>query len=126
MINEDNGSSETRSVVRSGPSRRSVLATGAAATALSGFPYISRGLGAQSLKFWQFYAPGGGVATQDKWFEDVAKGWNDTHDVKVELVYVPNNAYMDGTKLPTAFASGAGPSAPEISFVTTMAACCST
>ena len=41
--------------------------------------------------------------------EDVVKGWNDSHDVKVELVYVPNNAYMDGTKLPTAFASGAGP-----------------
>ena len=109
MINEDNGSSETRSVVRSGPSRRSVLATGAAATALSGFPYISRARAAQTLKFWQFYAPGGGVATQDKWFEEVVKGWNDTHDVKVELVYVPNNAYMDGTKLPTAFASGAGP-----------------
>src|ERR1700758_4043353 len=109
MINEENGSSETRSVVRSRPSRRSVLTTGAAATALSGFPYISRALAAQTLKFWQFYAPGGGVATQDKWFEDVVKGWNDTHDVKVELVYVPNNAYMDGTKLPTAFASGAGP-----------------
>ena len=57
MINEDNGSSETRSVVRSGPSRRSVLATGAAATALSGFPYISRARAAQTLKFWQFYAP---------------------------------------------------------------------
>src|SRR5579863_4457254 len=92
MINQDNGSSETRSVLRSGPSRRSVLATGAAATALSGFPYISRARAAQTLKFWQFYAPGGGVATQDKWFEDVVKGWNDTHDVKVELVYVPNNA----------------------------------
>ena len=86
-----------------------MLATGAAATALSGFPYISCGCAAQALKFWQFYAPGGGVATQDKWFEDVVKGWNATHDVKVELVYVPNNAYMDGTKLPTAFASGAGP-----------------
>ena len=35
--------------------------------------------------------------------------WNDSHDVKVELVYVPNNEYMDGTKLPTAFASGEGP-----------------
>jgi len=27
----------------------------------------------QTLKFWQFYAPGGGVATQDKWYEDVVK-----------------------------------------------------
>src|SRR5579863_7881398 len=109
MINQDNGSSETRSVLRSGPSRRSVLATGAAATALSGFPYISRARAAQTLKFWQFYAPGGGVATQDKWFEAVVKGWNDSHEVKVELVYVPKHAYMDGTKLPTAFASGSGP-----------------
>jgi multiple sugar transport system substrate-binding protein len=94
---------------RRGPTRRGVLATGVAAAAISGFPYVSRGFAAQTLKFWQFYAPGGGVATQDKWFQDVVKGWNDGHDVKVELVYVPNNAYMDGTKLPTAFASGAGP-----------------
>ena len=82
---------------------------GVAATAISGFPFISRGYAAQTLKFWQFYGPGGGVASQDKWYQDVVKGWNDSHDVKVELVYVPNNAYMDGTKLPTAFASGAGP-----------------
>ena len=27
--------------------------------------------------------------------------------MKIQLVYVPNSAYMDGTKLPTAFASGA-------------------
>ena len=38
-----------------------------------------------------------------------SRGGTTRHDVKVELVYVPNNAYMDGTKLPTAFASGAGP-----------------
>ena len=92
-----------------GLNRREVFAAGAAAAAVTGFPYISRGYAAQTLKFWQFYAPGGGVPSQDKWFEDVVKSWNDSHDVKVELVYVPNNAYMDGTKLPTAFASGAGP-----------------
>jgi len=101
--------SNSRSRPRRGLTRRSVLATGAAAAAISGFPYVSRGFAAQTLKFWQFYSPGGGVATQDKWYQDVVKGWNDGHDVKVELVYVPNNAYMDGTKLPTAFASGAGP-----------------
>jgi multiple sugar transport system substrate-binding protein len=91
------------------PTRRGVLAGGVGAAAIAGFPFVSRGLAAQTLKFWQFYAPGGGVATQDKWFQDVAKDWNDSHDVKIELVYVPNNAYMDGTKLPTAFASNAGP-----------------
>jgi multiple sugar transport system substrate-binding protein len=101
--------SNSRLRPRRGLTRRSVLATGAAAATISGFPYVSRGFAAQTLKFWQFYAPGGGVATQDKWYQDVVKGWNDGHDVKVELVYVPNNAYMDGTKLPTAFASGAGP-----------------
>ncbi len=101
--------SHSRLRPRRGLTRRSVLATAAAAAAISGFPYVSRGFAAQTLKFWQFYAPGGGVATQDKWYQDVVKGWNDGHDVKVELVYVPNNAYMDGTKLPTAFASGAGP-----------------
>ena len=120
------GSSRTRSVVRSGPSRRSALATGAAAAALYGFPYMSRASAAQSLKFWQIYAPGRDGAA--KWFEDVAKGWNDTHDVKVELVYVPSNAYMEGSKLPTAFASGGGRTSPSsvkgISSATIMAACC--
>jgi multiple sugar transport system substrate-binding protein len=73
-------------------SRRAVLAGGVVTAAITGFPYISRGFAAQTLKFWQFYGPGGGVATQDKWFVDVAKSWNDSHEVKVELVYVPNNA----------------------------------
>ena len=92
------------------PTRRSALkALAAAAPLAAGFPYISKGVAAQTLKFWQFYGPGGGVATQSKWFEDVVASWNASHDQKIELVYVPNNAYMDGTKLPTAFASGAGP-----------------
>jgi multiple sugar transport system substrate-binding protein len=108
MVEEAKGSNSLLRP-RRGPSRRSVLAAGAAAAAISGFPYVSRGLAAQTLKFWQFYGPGGGVATQDKWYQDVVKGWNDSRDVKVELVYVPKNAYMDGTKLPTAFASGSGP-----------------
>jgi multiple sugar transport system substrate-binding protein len=99
---------ETRSV-RRGLSRREVLTAGVAAAAVTGFPYVSRGYAAQTLKFWQFYSPNGGVVSQDKWYADVVKAWNDTHDVKVELVFVPNNAYMDGTKLPTAFAAGAGP-----------------
>jgi hypothetical protein len=41
------------------PSRRAVLAGAAAATAISGFPFVSLGYAAQTLKFWQFYAPGG-------------------------------------------------------------------
>ena len=92
--------------------RRSILAAGTALVggSLLPMPYLSRVRAQEGpLKFWQFYAPGGGVPGQSKWFEDTVKGWNDSQEVKVELVYVPNIAYMDGTKLPTAFASGDGP-----------------
>jgi multiple sugar transport system substrate-binding protein len=110
MVDQKGEKLTNASPVRTSPNRRQVMAAGGAVAAtLSGFPYIGRARAAQTLKFWQFYGPGGGVATQSKWFEDTVKAWNDTHDVKIELVYVPNNAYMDGTKLPTAFASGAGP-----------------
>jgi multiple sugar transport system substrate-binding protein len=37
------------------------------------------------------------------------KAWNATHDVKVELQFVPIQDYIRGSKLPTAFASGQGP-----------------
>jgi len=94
-----------------GLTRRGVLSAGAAAlggSALSSFPYISRARAAgEPLKFWQFYAPGGPVASQAKWFEDMVTSWNDKNDVKVQLEYITD--YMDGTKLPTAFASGQGP-----------------
>jgi len=94
-------------------SRRELLATGAVAggaALFSSFPYISRARAAgETLKFWQFYSPGGAEPSQDKWFQDAVKGWNDKNDVKVDLVYVPNQEYMSGTKLPTAFASGEGP-----------------
>ena len=107
---ENQSPSRPREVSARGPSRRHVLAAGVAAAAVTGFPYVSRGYAAQTLKFWQFYAPGGGVATQDKWYRGRRQGLERQRtSVKVELVYVPNNAYMDGTKLPTAFASGAGP-----------------
>ncbi len=49
------------------------------------------------------------VGTQSKWFEDCVKGWNATHDVKVELHFVPAPDYIRGSKLQTAFASGQGP-----------------
>ncbi len=99
-------------------SRRSLIKAGAGIAGgmglfgASALPLISpRSAAAQgdTLKFWQFYAPGGQVATQTKWFEDCIAGWNAANDKQVELVYVPNTDYMDGTKLPTAFASGEGP-----------------
>src|SRR6201987_6452490 len=63
----------------------------------------------KSISFWQFYGPGGGSKMQDQWFQDMVKSWNSSHDVKVELLYVPNQEYMNGSKLQTAFASGQGP-----------------
>src|SRR5699024_6129044 len=58
---------------------------------------------------WQFYGPGGEVESQSKWFEDMVDSWNDQNDVQIELVYVPNADYVNGSKLSTAFASGEGP-----------------
>ncbi|WP_027166912.1 sugar ABC transporter substrate-binding protein [Mesorhizobium sp. WSM3224] len=100
------------SPAKSGLTRRRVLQGGAAlAGGIAGLPFINRIARAQgaALKFWQFYAPGGDVKPQVKWFEDMVAGWNASHDVKVELEYVTNSEYMNGSKLSTAFASGEGP-----------------
>ena len=83
------------STIRRGVSRRTVLAAGGAALAsgtISGFPFVNsvaRASGAP-LTFWQFYAPGGPVPSQVEWFERTIADWNDSHDQKIELEYVPN------------------------------------
>ena len=90
--------------------RRHLLSGTAVAAAL--LPFLSKGrtqAASAPLSFWQFYAPGGEVRSQAAWFEATVKAWNDTHDAKIELIYVPNSDYMNGAKLSTAFASGAGP-----------------
>jgi len=97
-----------------GLNRRNVLIGGAALAAggIGGFPFINRmAVRAQDapLQFWQFYAPGGQVAPQVEWFEKTIADWNDSHEQKIELVYVPNSEYINGTKLATSFASGTGP-----------------
>ena len=99
-----------------GITRRELLKTGgkvAAAAAMSSVfsPFFIQSARAatKTLSFWQFYAPNGISNLQSKWFVDCVAAWNATHDVKVELQYVPNNDYMNGTKLQTAFASGHGP-----------------
>jgi hypothetical protein len=58
-----------------------------------------------------FNKPGTGKSGLSMAFkrEDCVKGWNATHDVKVELQYVPVQDYIGGSKLQTAFASGQGP-----------------
>ena len=99
-----------------GINRRELLKRGgkvAAAAAISSVfsPFVFTGKAAptKTLSFWQFYAPARQVGTQSKWFEDCVKGWNATHDVKVELQYVPVQDYIGGSKLQTAFAAGQGP-----------------
>src|SRR5687767_7838888 len=90
-----------------GLSRRSLIKAGAGAAGglglfgPSALPLISpRSATAQDapLTFWQFYAPGGQVDTQTAWFEECVAGWNAENDQQVELVFVPNSDYMDGTK----------------------------
>jgi len=97
-----------RRLLRSG----AVFAAGALAGGVTGFPFIGRmAVRAQEapLKFWQFYAPGGPVASQVSWFEKTIADWNAGHAQKIELEFVPNSEYMHGPKLATAFASGQGP-----------------
>ena len=93
--------------------RRQVLKTGAAASSALAMPYwFSRRTSArqaQSLRFMQFYSPGGDVSTQDQWFQDCVAAWNDANEVQVELAYVPVSEYVSGSQLATAFASGQGP-----------------
>ena len=97
-----------------GISRRELLKRGgkvaaAAAVSLVFSPFVFTGKAAatKTLSFWQFYAPARGNLS--KWFEDCVKGWNATHDVKVELQLVPAQEYIGGSKLQTAFAAGQGP-----------------
>jgi multiple sugar transport system substrate-binding protein len=86
-----------------------VAAVAAVSSVFSPFFIHSARAATKTLSFWQFYAPNGISNLQSKWFVDCVAAWNATHDVKVELQYVPNNDYMNGTKLQTAFASGHGP-----------------
>jgi multiple sugar transport system substrate-binding protein len=99
-----------------GISRRELLKRGgkvAAAAAVSSVfsPFVITGKAAATttLSFWQFFAPARQLSIPSKWFEDCVKGWNATHDVKVELQYVPAQEYLGGSKLQTAFAAGQGP-----------------
>ena len=87
--------------------RRRVVAAAGAATLAA--PFVARGAEARPLVFWQFYAPGGQVPSQAAWFEKVVADWNGANDVKIKLQYVPNDQYMNGSKLQTSFASGEGP-----------------
>src|ERR1700757_5342240 len=86
-----------------------VAVVAAVSSLFSPFNIYVKGATPKTISFWQFYGPGGGSKMQDQWFQDMVNSWNSSHDVKVELLYVPNQEYMNGSKLQTAFASGQGP-----------------
>jgi multiple sugar transport system substrate-binding protein len=87
-----------------------VAAAAAVSSVFSPFVFTGKAAATKTLSFWQFYAPSRQVLTnQSKWFEDCVKGWNTTHDVKVNLEFVPVQDYIGGAKVQTAFASGQGP-----------------
>ena len=66
-----------------------VAAVAAVSSVFSPFVFTGKAAATKTLSFWQFYAPVRALSTQSKWFEDCVKGWNATHDVKVELHFVP-------------------------------------
>jgi multiple sugar transport system substrate-binding protein len=101
-----------------GISRRQFLARGAAFTFAAavtgpGLTVLSScgggGSASGALKFWQFYAPGGDVPAQSKWFENTVDAWNKKNETQIKLEYIPVTEYLSGSKLQTAFSSGEGP-----------------
>ncbi len=92
------------------PTRRRFLAGAGAAALLTG---CGAGSSGRELRFWNFYAPQHGpdpaANRQSAWFAKTVAAWNATHDVKVRLQFMPLSDYLNGAKLPTAFAAGEGP-----------------
>lgn len=65
--------------------------------------------GADTISLWNFHGPDPAESAVSDWIQELAADWNAEHDVQVELRYIPNQEYMDGTTLQTAFTSGEGP-----------------
>lgn len=92
-------------------SRRRLLEYGAA-VAGAGFACTDRqrsSVSETTLRFLQFYAPGGEVAGQAQWFVDMVDQWNASNPRQIELEYVPVSEYLNGIKLAVSFASGQAP-----------------
>jgi multiple sugar transport system substrate-binding protein len=103
---------------RQAPSRRRFLTTVAGAGAAAVSPALLTGCGTAQAKggrmqFWNFYgpqrSPDPAVNAQSKWFVDTVAKWNATHKARIELVYLPQPTYLNGFKVPSAFATGDGP-----------------
>src|SRR5699024_3826938 len=56
-----------------------------------------------------FYGDDGTDSPQSTWWVDLVKKWNENNDQQVELRYLTNATYLDGTTLQTAFTAGEGP-----------------
>ncbi|RFU82297.1 sugar ABC transporter substrate-binding protein [Streptomyces triticagri] len=101
------------------PTRRRFLGAAAGAAAAAASTPLLSGCGGSAkadgkrLTFWNFYGPqknpDPAVNAQAKWFTDLVAEWNATHEVKVDLVFVPTGDYTNGFKVPSAFATGSGP-----------------
>ncbi|WP_419995980.1 ABC transporter substrate-binding protein [Streptomyces boninensis] len=119
MLQHGKGAGVGVAAASSPPSRRrfiggaaGVAAAAAAVPLLSGCGGSANASG-KKLTFWNFYAPqkspDPAVNAQAKWVTDLVKEWNDTHEVKIELIFVPGQEYNAGYKLPSSFAAGNGP-----------------
>lgn len=102
----------TNTNMPAGWSRRSILKGGAAlgAAGAVNLPLLGQAFGqdANTLKFWQFYAPDGQQPQSAiDWWNKMAADWNAQSDTKVQLENIVD--YMQGNTLQTAFASGQGP-----------------
>jgi multiple sugar transport system substrate-binding protein len=87
-------------------------AAGGASSVLAACASGSSAGGSGPLSFWNFYGPTaakGTVPAQSDWFVKTAKDWNASHKTQVQLQYIPNPVYINGSKLQTAFAAGTGP-----------------
>ncbi|WHX17258.1 sugar ABC transporter substrate-binding protein [Streptomyces malaysiensis subsp. malaysiensis] len=101
-----------------GTSRRCFLTAMAGAGSAVATPALLTGCGTArakggNLQFWNFYgpqrSPDPAVNAQSKWFVDMVARWNATHKARIDLVHLPQPTYLNGFKLPSAFATGEGP-----------------
>ena len=105
MVENVNTPSSAR-IGRRGLNRRELLGADLAGATIVAFPMCPVASPHRVSNSGSSTRLAAGVPSQDNWFDGIVKAWNDSHEVKIQLVYVPTSAYMDGTKLPTAFASG--------------------
>ncbi|MEU6551665.1 extracellular solute-binding protein [Streptomyces sp. NPDC046915] len=112
------GNETGRQAISLGTSRRRFLTAMAGTGAAVASPALLTGCGTAqakggNLQFWNFYgpqrSPDPALNAQSKWFVDMVAKWNATHKARIDLVHLPTPTYLNGFKLPSAFATGQGP-----------------